>query len=113
MAVDVTVSSDGILKAGLPHKLFPTTPIGIGATRNTWEVTPDGQRFSDSYYTRAEGAGCTALLVFPYGLWPMPLDPEAHRILEEMAAVGLPLGTSLRVDAQRRARLLENGRSTG
>jgi hypothetical protein len=45
MAVDVTVFSDGVLKAGLPHKLFPITPIAIGAKRNTWDVAPDGQRF--------------------------------------------------------------------
>ena len=38
MAVDVGLSSDGGLKAGLPHKLFASNGIG-------WDVTPDGQRF--------------------------------------------------------------------
>lgn len=45
MAVDMTVSGDGILKAGVPHKLFTANPIGLIGRRNTWEVTPDGQRF--------------------------------------------------------------------
>ena len=38
MAVDIGVSADGGLKAGVPHKLFAASAIN-------WDVTPDGQRF--------------------------------------------------------------------
>jgi eukaryotic-like serine/threonine-protein kinase len=45
MAVAVDTSSTGVLKAGVPHKLFTVTmSSGIGQG-STWEVTPDGQRF--------------------------------------------------------------------
>lgn len=45
MAVDITVSSDGTLKAGIPHALFAVNPVSNIVNRNAWEVTPDGQRF--------------------------------------------------------------------
>ena len=40
MAAAISVSGDGGLKAGVPHKLFTVNPI-LG----NWNVTPDGQRF--------------------------------------------------------------------
>jgi Tol biopolymer transport system component len=45
MAVDVSVSNGGALKIGVPQKLFSINPINLTTYRNTWEVTPDGQRF--------------------------------------------------------------------
>ena len=45
MAADITVSGDGAISAGVPHKLFQAAPNGLTAARNTWEVTPDGRRF--------------------------------------------------------------------
>jgi Tol biopolymer transport system component len=45
MAVAVDTSSDGVFKAGVSQKLF-TVVTGAGtANGNTWDVTPDGQRF--------------------------------------------------------------------
>jgi hypothetical protein len=45
MAVDISVSTGGALKAGVPHKLFHISPQLAGAVRNVWDVSPDGQRF--------------------------------------------------------------------
>lgn len=45
MAADIAISSDGAVKAGVPHKLFPAAPVNVLTDRNTWDVTPDGQRF--------------------------------------------------------------------
>jgi eukaryotic-like serine/threonine-protein kinase len=45
MAVAVDTSSDGVFKAGVSQKLF-TVDTGTGiANGNTWDATPDGQRF--------------------------------------------------------------------
>ena len=45
MAVAVDTSSTGVFKAGVSQKLF-TVETGTGlANGNTWDVTPDGQRF--------------------------------------------------------------------
>src|SRR5262249_9696547 len=44
-AVDISTSDDGALKAGIPHKLFSGPPVALVSRRNSWEVTPDGQRF--------------------------------------------------------------------
>jgi hypothetical protein len=43
--VDISTSNEGVLRAGVPHKLFSANPAGLTARRNIWEVTPDGQRF--------------------------------------------------------------------
>ena len=45
MAVDVNVSGNGALNAGVPRKLFSAAPVGVITDRNTWDVTPDAQRF--------------------------------------------------------------------
>jgi eukaryotic-like serine/threonine-protein kinase len=45
MAVGVDTSSTGVFKAGVPQKLFTVTLNAVSGTRNTWDVTPDGQRF--------------------------------------------------------------------
>jgi eukaryotic-like serine/threonine-protein kinase len=45
IAVDISTSNDGSLKAGIPHKLFSAPPVLLATRRNSWEVTPDGQRF--------------------------------------------------------------------
>lgn len=45
MAVDIGVSADGALKIGVPRKLFSATPITVTSYRNSWEMTPDAQRF--------------------------------------------------------------------
>jgi eukaryotic-like serine/threonine-protein kinase len=44
-AVDISTSNEGVLKAGVPHKLFSVSPTSLTTRRNSWEVTPDGQRF--------------------------------------------------------------------
>jgi Tol biopolymer transport system component len=44
-AVDISTSNDGALRAGIPHKLFSGPPVPLVTRRNSWEVTPDGQRF--------------------------------------------------------------------
>jgi len=45
MAVAVDTSSNGVFKTGVPQKLF-TVDTGTGtALGNSWDVTPDGQRF--------------------------------------------------------------------
>jgi serine/threonine protein kinase len=41
----VSVSKDGALNAGVRRKLFQAAPTGVTSDRNTWDVTPDGQRF--------------------------------------------------------------------
>ena len=45
MAVAVDTSSTGVFKAGVPQKLFTVALTAVSGTRNTWDVTPDGQRF--------------------------------------------------------------------
>ena len=46
MAVAVDTSSNGVFKAGALRKLFTVdTSSGIAFGRNTWDITPDGQRF--------------------------------------------------------------------
>jgi len=45
MAVAVDTSSDGVYKAGVSQKLFTVVTGGGTANGNTWDVTPDGQRF--------------------------------------------------------------------
>lgn len=45
MAVDVSTSKDGVLQAGVPRKLFQGNPVLLTTPRNSWDVTPDGQRF--------------------------------------------------------------------
>jgi eukaryotic-like serine/threonine-protein kinase len=45
MAAPVSVSPDGTFNAGVPQKLFTANPAVLSAERNTWDVTPDGQRF--------------------------------------------------------------------
>jgi Tol biopolymer transport system component len=57
MAVDMSVSSDGSLKAGLPHKLFTVIPGGV------WDVTPDGQRFLINSRAQTSQATVTPLTV--------------------------------------------------
>ncbi len=56
MAVDITVSSDGALKAGVPHKLFTINPINLTTHRNSWDVTPDGQQFVVNSFQQATNA---------------------------------------------------------
>ena len=56
MAVLVDTSSTGVFKAGAPQKLFTVTPVGTSILRNSWDVTPDGQRFLvNSPQTQAGG----------------------------------------------------------
>ena len=45
MAVDMSPPNDGIFQAGTPRKLFQANPVAVFAGRNSWDVTPDGQRF--------------------------------------------------------------------
>ncbi len=45
MAVEVGTSKDGVFQAGVPRKLFQANPIFLTTGRNSWDVTPDGQRF--------------------------------------------------------------------
>jgi serine/threonine protein kinase/Tol biopolymer transport system component len=63
MAADISVSPDGALKAGVPHKLFATAPIGLVGDRNTWDVTPGGQRFLMNSAAPAISSGGTPLTV--------------------------------------------------
>ena len=56
MAVDVGLSSDGSVKAGLPHRLFASNAIG-------WDVTPDGQRFLVNTRSQQNGTVDTPLTV--------------------------------------------------
>jgi hypothetical protein len=51
------------MKAGVPHKLFATAPIGIVTDRNSWDVTPDGQRFLMNSALSASSSGGTPLTV--------------------------------------------------
>ena len=56
MAVDVGPSQGGALKAGVPQRLFPVNPTNLFNDRNSWDVTPDGQRFlAISGQTQAPG----------------------------------------------------------
>jgi hypothetical protein len=41
----VDTSSSGVFKAGVPQKLFTVDTASGIAMGNTWDVTPDGQRF--------------------------------------------------------------------
>lgn len=47
MAVEMNTSKDGAFHAGVPQKLFPTNALDLntGRVRNSYDVTPDGQRF--------------------------------------------------------------------
>ena len=45
MAVDVDTSNSGVFRAGVPQKLFTVVPQSLTTARNSWDVTPDGQRF--------------------------------------------------------------------
>jgi Tol biopolymer transport system component len=45
MAVDIATSPDGALKAGVAQGLFAVNPVNLLTDRNSWDVTPDGQRF--------------------------------------------------------------------
>jgi hypothetical protein len=45
MSVDIGVAADGSLTASVPHKLFSVNPVSAVAHRNTWDVTPDAERF--------------------------------------------------------------------
>ena len=45
MAVDVSTPRDGVFQAGTPRKLFQANPVSVFTGRNSWDVTPDGQRF--------------------------------------------------------------------
>jgi Tol biopolymer transport system component len=63
MAVDVTTSNDGALKVGVPHKLFQAAPTGLGADRNTWDTTPDGQRFLVNSVSTQEETAVTPLTI--------------------------------------------------
>lgn len=45
MAVAVDTSDAGFFKTGVPQKLFEVVPQSVNNVRNSWDVTPDGQRF--------------------------------------------------------------------
>ena len=45
MAVDVDTSNADLFKAGVPQKLFTVVPHSSISPRNSWDVTPDGERF--------------------------------------------------------------------
>ena len=61
MAVDVSTSKDGVFKAGVPHKLFPSSVL-LTSQRNSWDVTPDGQRFLLNSFGQT-GTGSTPITV--------------------------------------------------
>ena len=63
MAVDISVSTDGALKIGVPHKLFSATPINVTTYRNTWEVTPDAQRFLINYSQQSAASSLPVTVV--------------------------------------------------
>lgn len=45
MATTITVTGDGVFTAGVPHSLFTANPVTLTIDRNSWDATPDGQRF--------------------------------------------------------------------
>jgi Tol biopolymer transport system component len=45
MAVAVDTSNTAVFKAGVPQRLFTVAPQSVTDVRNSWDVTPDGQRF--------------------------------------------------------------------
>jgi serine/threonine protein kinase len=45
MAVEISTSKDGVFHAGVPQKLFQTNVANFLTNRNSYDVTPDGQRF--------------------------------------------------------------------
>jgi serine/threonine protein kinase len=45
MAVDISTRKADVLEAGTPRKLFQANPVAVVQGRNSWDVTPDGQRF--------------------------------------------------------------------
>ncbi len=46
MAVDISIEKDGRLSVGVPRRLFSANPVTlISNHRNSYDVTPDGQRF--------------------------------------------------------------------
>jgi eukaryotic-like serine/threonine-protein kinase len=45
MAVEVDTSNRDVFRAGVPLKLFTVVPQSVTFARNSWDVTPDGQRF--------------------------------------------------------------------
>ena len=69
MAVEVSTSKDGVFQAGVPRKLFQANPISITAHRNSWDMTPDGQRFLiNSGSTTTAIAPITMVLSWAAGL---------------------------------------------
>jgi hypothetical protein len=45
MAVEIAATQEGAFKAGVPRGLFAAVLGSRFTERNTWDVTPDGQRF--------------------------------------------------------------------
>jgi hypothetical protein len=45
VSVEVAVGKDGSLRVGRPKALFPTRVQSLSNERNSWDVSPDGQRF--------------------------------------------------------------------
>jgi hypothetical protein len=45
MAVEVDTSNPDVFRAGVPQKLFTVVPQSVILARNSWDITPDGQRF--------------------------------------------------------------------
>jgi Tol biopolymer transport system component len=45
MSVDISAAQNGAFKAGVPRKLFGVGLASRLSERNSWDVTPDGQRF--------------------------------------------------------------------
>jgi Tol biopolymer transport system component len=58
MAVDIRTSSQTELQVGTPRKLFQANPVSVFNGRNSWDVTPDGQRFLIN-----SGAGASPITV--------------------------------------------------
>jgi len=63
MAVEVSTSKNGVFQAGLPRKLFQANPVAVLTPRNSWDVTPDGQRFLINSVSSTTAALFTSITV--------------------------------------------------
>jgi len=61
--MEVRTSKDGGFQAGVPRKLFQANPVTVFAPRNSWDVTPDGQRFLINSVSSARAAVASITVV--------------------------------------------------